>query len=154
MDRDSVTTAEKSWWTPVWRGLVVDPEGKHLRRMKSALGLYLYLLEHADRRSGRLVRKYGTIARDMGFPARTVRNWMGGLDFYDYIRITKTGRAMIIDVLKWRPIGQDRATLTGMTLPVRVAETGNRAESESPNRQEASNSEAKTSPGRSLTRVR
>ena len=132
MDRDPVTTAEKSWWTPVWRGLVVDPEGKHLRRMKSALGLYVYLLMHADRRSGRLVRKYGTIARDMGFPVRTIRNWMGGLYFYDYIRITKTGRAMIIDVLKWRPIGQERVTLSGTTLPVRVAGIGQAGNGESP----------------------
>src|SRR5713101_7817149 len=124
MNRDPVTTSEKSWWTPVWRGLVVDPEGKHLRRMKGALGLYLYLLMHADRRSGRLMRKYGTIARDMGFPVRTIRAGMARLHFYDYVRITKTGRAMIIDVLKWRPIGQDRDPLGGRILPGRVADSG------------------------------
>src|SRR5712692_8101870 len=136
MDRELVTTPEKIWWTPVWRGLVVDPEGKHLGRMKSALGLYLYLLMHADRRSGRLVRKYGTIARDMGFPVRTIRDRMGRLHFYDYVRITKTGRAMIIDMLKWRPIGQDRATLSDTNLPGRVAETGQDAIAESPGSQQ------------------
>src|SRR5712692_2351195 len=136
MDRELVTTPEKIWWTPVWRGLVVDPEGKHLGRMKSALGLYLYLLMHADRRSGRLVRKYGTIARDMGFPVRTIRDRMRRLYFYDYVRITKTGRAMIIDVLKWRPIGQDRAALSGTILPVRVTESGQARNGESPGSQQ------------------
>ena len=136
MDRDSITTPAKTWWTPVWRGLVVDPEGKHLHRMKNALGLYLYLLSHADRRSGRLVRKYETIARDMGFPVRTIRDWMQRLYFYEYVQITKTGRAMIIDVLKWRPVGQERAPLLGTSLPLRVAETGHGEQAEPPRSQE------------------
>lgn len=117
-----MTTSEKTWWTPVWRGLVVDPEGKHLRRMGKALGLHLYLISHADRRSGRLKQKYETIARDMGFPVRTIRAWMRRLHFYDYVRITKTGRAMIIDVLRWRPIGLYAAPLSGTTMPGRPAE--------------------------------
>jgi hypothetical protein len=126
MDRSPVTTSEKSWWAPVWRGLVVDDEGRHLRRIKGALGLYLYLLMHADRRSGRLVRKYGTIARDMGFPVRTIRAGMARLHFYEYVRITKTGRALVIDIPKWRSIGPDRDTLSGTILPGRVAESGHR----------------------------
>ena len=47
---------EKNWWTPVWHGLVDDPEGKHLRRMKGAFGLFVYLLSHADRGTGRVYR--------------------------------------------------------------------------------------------------
>jgi hypothetical protein len=136
MDRDPMTTFEKSWWTPVWRGLVVDERGKHLRHMKNALGLYLYLLMHADRRSGRLVRKYRTIARDMGFPVRTIRDRMARLYFYQYVQITKTGRAMIIDISKWRTIGQERAALSDTGVPVRVAGIGQAPKGESLGREQ------------------
>lgn len=116
-------TPEKTWWAPVWRGLIVDPEGKHVRHLKGALALLLYLILHADRRSGRLIRKYATIAADMGLPLWTIRAWMRRLQFYDSIRLTKTGRAMIIEVLRWRPIGPYAAPLRGSTMPVRPAET-------------------------------
>lgn len=136
MDRNPLTTSEKNWWTPVWRGLVVHPEGKHVRQMSKALALALYLFSHADRRSGRLVRKYGTIAHDMGFPIRTIRAWMRRLEFYEYIRITKTGRAMVVEVLNWRPIGQGRAALSGTTLPVRVAGNGQGTHARAPEREQ------------------
>jgi hypothetical protein len=154
MDRDPRTTSEKNWWTPVWRGLVVHPEGKHVQQMSKALGLYLYLLAHADRRSGRLVRKYGTIARDMGFPVRTIRTWMARLAFYDYVGITKTGHAMVIDIPKWRPIGPDPATLRGKISPVRVAEIGQvRAGASSGTQQRRAENEPTSTPNEStLTR--
>jgi len=95
----------KSWWAPVWRGLVVDPDGKHVRRLGTALALHLYLIIHADRPSGRLVRKHATVARDMGVPIRTVRAWMGKLRSHGYIRTTRTGHALVIDILNWRPVG-------------------------------------------------
>jgi hypothetical protein len=28
---------EKQWWAPVWKGLVMDAQAKHYRRMKNAL---------------------------------------------------------------------------------------------------------------------
>ena len=65
----------KTWWGPVWRGLVVDPQARHRQKMRGALWLYLYLLIHADRTTGKLTRRYYTIAEDMGVPPRTVRQW-------------------------------------------------------------------------------
>lgn len=57
----SETDRPKQWWAPVWTGLVMDAEGKHYQRMKNALWLYLYFLLTANRKTGWLVRKTGTI---------------------------------------------------------------------------------------------
>ncbi len=86
----------------MWRGLVVDSEGRHYRRMKSAVWLYLYLIIHADRLTGRLVRKYETIAFDMEVPSRTIRRWMMMLRRNRYIDVESTGRSMVIHIRKWK----------------------------------------------------
>lgn len=94
----------KTWWGPVWRGLVVDPQARHRQKMRGALWLYLYLLIHADRTTGKLTRRYYTIAEDMGVPPRTVRQWMTTLRQQDYISSRPTGRALVIHIQKWKPI--------------------------------------------------
>jgi DNA-binding MarR family transcriptional regulator len=93
-----------SWWAPVWRGLVVDKLGKHYQTLHSAIWLYLYLLLHADRKSGRLIRKVATIAEDMGVKNPTVRRWLVRLDGNGYIRKNSTGRALQIHINRWKPI--------------------------------------------------
>ena len=50
----------------MWKGLVVDAEAKHYRKMKNAVWLYLYLLLNANRGTGVLMRKTKTISADMG----------------------------------------------------------------------------------------
>ena len=92
------------WWGPVWRGLFVDPEGKHHRAMGRALWLYGYLIVHADRRAGTLYRAVATIARDMRVPSRTIQSWLSLLRRQGYIRTESTGRALVIRLEKWRPI--------------------------------------------------
>ena len=47
----------KNWWAPIYRGLVCDPGATHYRKMRSALWLYLFLVLHANRRTGLLMRK-------------------------------------------------------------------------------------------------
>lgn len=94
----------KSWWSPVRRGLVVDAGAQHYRKMKNAVWLFMYLLLHADRKTGELRRKHATISRDMGISARTIRRWMGRLCRHGYIRATHTGRALVIHIQKWRPL--------------------------------------------------
>lgn len=106
-------------WAPVRRGLVVDPEGKHLRRLGRGLGLYLYCLQSVDWQSGIFARKVETIASQMGFPERTIRRWMGRLVAEGYIAIRKNGRALVITVLRWTPIRPRLATQTGQSWPVR-----------------------------------
>lgn len=95
------------WWGAVWRGLFVDPEGKHYRMIGRALWLYCYLIVHADRRNGTLYRTAATIARDMHVPQRTIQSWLALLRRHGYIKTRTTGRAAAISIEKWRPITKE-----------------------------------------------
>jgi hypothetical protein len=95
---------QKQWWAPVWKGLVMDPEAKHYRKMKSAVWLYLYLLINANRRTGRLMRKIATVSRDMGIPRDMVLRWLDILRSGGYIETVNTGRSLTIQVSRWKPI--------------------------------------------------
>lgn len=95
-------SAAKRWWRAVWRGLVVDHEGKHYRMMGPALWLLLYLIIHADRDRGVLSRKYKTIAADMGISQRTVRSWLTRLRQQNYVSVTPTGRSLVIHIRRWK----------------------------------------------------
>ena len=86
------------WWGPVWRGLFVDPEGKHYRAMGRALWLYGYLIVHANRRTGTLYRTVATVSRDMQVSKRTIQAWLALLRRHDYIRTKTTGRALVIGI--------------------------------------------------------
>jgi len=94
----------KTWWGPVWRGLVVDPAGKHYRQMGTAFWLFVYLVIHADRRDGHLHRKYETIAGDMGISVRSVRRWLERLAKYKYVSLRQTGRSQVIHICKWKTL--------------------------------------------------
>ena len=93
---------EKTWWAPVWRGLVVDPEAKHCRRVKNAIWLYLYLILHANRQNGKLKRKLKTTARDMGISQKTIQRWLKTLKDNDYIETKNTGRCLEIGIKLWK----------------------------------------------------
>jgi DNA-binding transcriptional regulator PaaX len=93
---------QKRWWRAVWRGLVVDPEGKHYRAMGSALWLFIYLVVHANPESGALYRKYHTVAGEMGISPRTVRSWLARLMRHGYVTVTRTGRSQVIHICKWK----------------------------------------------------
>lgn len=96
------------WWGPVWRGLFVDPAGKHYRAMGRALWLYGYLIVHADRSKGTLYRKVVTVARDMQVSERTIQAWLSVLRQNGYIKTKTTGRALEITIEKWKPIQSTR----------------------------------------------
>lgn len=99
----------KTWWSPVWRGLVVDPKAQHYKQMKGAVWLFLYYLVHANRKTGELWRKHGTIASDMGVPVRTVRRWQERLSRHGYITLTRTGRSQGIQIQKWKTLRPPRS---------------------------------------------
>jgi hypothetical protein len=92
------------WWGPVWRGLFVDPAGKHYRAMGRALWLYGYLIVHANRQTGTLYRMVATIAHDMQVSERTIHAWLSVLRRHEYISTKTTGRALVIRIEKWRPL--------------------------------------------------
>jgi hypothetical protein len=94
----------KQWWRAVWRGLVVDDGAKHYRAMGTSIWLYLYLIIHADPKSGTLGRKYNTIAKDMGVKPRTIRAWLAKLHKGGYILAQSNGRSLLIHISKWKSL--------------------------------------------------
>jgi Mn-dependent DtxR family transcriptional regulator len=88
----------------VWRGLLVQDEAKHYRAMHSAIWLYLYLLIHADRRTGTSFRLVRTMAHDMGVNPTTVRRWLATLTRHGYVTSERTGRALRLTVQRWKRI--------------------------------------------------
>jgi hypothetical protein len=99
---------QKNWWGGIWRGLVVDSQAKHLKAMRSAIWLFIYLVIHADRKRGILSRRYTTIAQDMGVSVRTVRHWVLILRKHEYLKIerSKTSAAFGIQIQNWKPLSQ------------------------------------------------
>lgn len=97
---------QKSWWAAVWRGLVADPEAKHYCSIRSALWLYLYLIVHANRKTGELNRRYETIAQETGISKRTIRYWLSVLQRAGYVKLDRSGSAPVINIRiqRWKPI--------------------------------------------------
>lgn len=100
----------KTWWSPIWRGLVVDPKARHYKQMGKAIWLFVYFLIHADRKTGELWRKHNTISSDMGVNVRTIRRWQERLCRHRYITLNRTGRSQVICIQKWKAL-QARRTV-------------------------------------------
>jgi hypothetical protein len=116
---------EATWWAPLWRGLIVPRGAKHYEAMKSAIWLFSYLLLHADRRTGRLIRRLDTIAKEMEIKQRTIRHWMSMLRKHGYITTQHTGRSLEIQIQKWKPLqGAKRRQLAALK---RVADLKSKA---------------------------
>lgn len=101
----------RMWWTHVWSGLVRDPTGKHYKKLKSSVWLYLYLLLGANWRTGKLFRRVGTISKDMAIPDRTITRWLKILRDGGYIESTTKSRVLQISITKWRSVAR------GKTVP-------------------------------------
>src|SRR5207253_4179194 len=106
MRSESSGASPKSWWAPLWRGLVTDSTAKHYRSMKSAVWLFLYFVMHADRKTGKLIRRYDTMVKETGFAKRTTRHWLSLLKQHGYVEVESSGSslAVAIRVLKWKPL--------------------------------------------------
>ena len=95
---------KNDWWSPLRRGLIIEPTAKHHAQMKQAVWLYLYFLLNADGRNGTLFRRLSTIAKDTGLQLRTIRRWLSLLRRYKYITADYNGHFWQITINKWRPI--------------------------------------------------
>lgn len=91
-----------SWWTPLWRGLVADPDSKHRKTMGPAIWLFLYLLVYANRKTGIVRRTQEAIRLDTGYSIRAIQSYLGRLKKQGYISTSKTGRYLAITILKWK----------------------------------------------------
>ena len=99
-----VPDKSNNWWSPLRRGLLIEPNARHYRQMSQAVWLYLYFLVNADAKQGTLFRRLSTISKDTGIPVRTVRRWLGTLKKHQYITAEFNGSFWQIAVTKWRPI--------------------------------------------------
>ena len=106
MNNSSKPLNQKSWWGPIWRGLVVDPSARHYRQIRTALWLFVYLILHADRKTGRLHRRYDTISRDTGIPKRTLRRWLTGLEKAGYVEVDRGSQspAFSMRIRSWKAL--------------------------------------------------
>lgn len=94
---------EKTWWAPVWRGLVEDPEGKHVRRLDGAVWLFFYFILHAKRDTGMVWAKTETVARAMGVSRRTIQRWRLTLLEHGYVMPVGNKKIQFV-IPKWRTL--------------------------------------------------
>ena len=92
----------KNYWRPLWSGLIMDSEYRHIRRMGTSLPLFLYLILKANDKTGFLTKSYGAISRETGIKPKTVRNWMANLKNQGYISTKRQGNNLVIQVKKWK----------------------------------------------------
>lgn len=104
--KKSHSTITADWWTPMWRGLVVDTSAKHYRTMSKAVWLYLYLLLFANRQTGIVRRKLETIAVHTGIKPRTLQRYLSMLRQAGYVDVENTGHSLTITIQKWKPLGR------------------------------------------------
>lgn len=92
----------KSWWRPVWSGLVIDPEGKHSKQMGQSIWLFLFLLLEADYKEGTLVKSIKEISREMGRPAGTIKKWLKILKEHGYIQTQRADHSQFIHIRTYK----------------------------------------------------
>ena len=92
--------------------LVKDAEARHYRRMKNTVWLFLYLLSGADRRSGSLSCKIGTIGSETGIKRDTIIRWLNVLRKGGYITTRNTGRGLFIQIRQWENPSPDVGNMT------------------------------------------
>lgn len=91
-----------NWWTPLWRGLIADPNSKHRKAMGAALWLYLYLLAYSNRKTGIVRRNQRAIVQDTGYPLRTIQFNLNKLRQKGYLTTERQGRYLKIQITKWK----------------------------------------------------
>lgn len=91
-----------NWWTPVWRGLIADPNSKHRKTMGTSVWMFLYLLTYANRKTGIVRRSLTMMAKDTGYPVRTIQFNLKNLREKGYLTSSHEGRYLTIQVEKWK----------------------------------------------------
>lgn len=100
--KDQVPGKTPNWWSPVWRGLVADPNSKHRQAMGPAIWTYLYLLMYSNRKNGVVRRTQLSMHQDTGYSLRAIQAHLNRLRKSGYISIQRTGRYVTISILRWK----------------------------------------------------
>lgn len=87
---------------PLRRGLVADPAGKHYRRMRQAVWLYLYLLLAVNRATGQRLLSPAAVGREMGISEATVRSWLGHLRRAGYVTVRREAGLVRVGITRWQ----------------------------------------------------
>ena len=95
-------TNQKNWWTPIWKGLLSDIDGKHRKAMGLSIWIYLYLLTYVNRKTGIFSRKQKIIAQETGLPLRTIQRHLKRLAVQNYITLLPSERPLQIRIEKWK----------------------------------------------------
>ncbi len=82
------------------RRLLEHPQALHLRRMRTALFLYLDLLARIPADAEQMELKPAVIAADMGLPEGTVRSWLGHLRHSRYIGLRRLNGSVIVSIVR------------------------------------------------------
>ena len=80
------------------RRLLEHPQALHIRRMRSAVWLYLGLLARLPVGQNALELDTAEIASAMGLPDGTVRSWLGHLRTRRYLRLQCSGETVRVTV--------------------------------------------------------
>jgi len=97
-----VTFKTKNLFGPVLQEIVADMQGKHYRRLKNALWIYLYLVIYANPKNGKLTSTVTKIAISTGHQEETINSWLGNLKKWHYISIEKHGEELQFKVSQWK----------------------------------------------------
>ena len=92
----------KNWWRPLWSGLVMDSNGKHSKKMRNSVWLFLYLLLWANPNTGTCFKNYAQISKEMGRKKETTRKWMSILKKEGYIWTKRKNKGLVIGIKKWK----------------------------------------------------
>jgi hypothetical protein len=98
----SIKKKGKGWWTPVWKGLAADIDGKHRKAMGASLWTYLHLLSYTNRKTGIVSRNLEVIAQETGLPLRTIQRHLKQLASKGYITLLKPQTYSQIHIEKWK----------------------------------------------------
>jgi hypothetical protein len=80
------------------RGLLEHPQALHIRRMRSAVWLYLSLLVRLPAGQNAVELDTAEIASAMGLPDGTVRSWLGHLRTRRYVNLQRSGESVRVRI--------------------------------------------------------
>ena len=134
----STPNSQQNLFAPVLRGLVVDENARHFRRMKNAIWLFLYLIVNVNKRTGKLDSKIAIISAETGIKEEILRNWLGHLKKHNYVSTQRQKDSLIITISKWRTVQELMSYCNISQNPPQPVEENDRTPIDNPDNQKAS----------------